>query len=294
MRNEAPERDPRAMRRAVSRSVGLRLSGVDSSAVGGAEAQWSAGESEARAEPAWRPPNWAVGSAEERQALPQMPTGTAPDALPEWLPEHQEEIQRLFEAALRAELPRERELRSWEPAKLHPRHLQMILMRAEGFHQRTIAKAFGTKDAHVSIVMNHPDGEYLLSRLSAMHAMRQGGIRQRLEELAGPAVDALEAAFLEDDPEVTKVAMKKAPLAFKVLEFGGFGAPKTVPGAPEGGQKHLHLHLEATGSQLSELKRAMVEARALRAPEVEEIQEVEVLEERLSASQGGGDEEPGS
>lgn len=169
------------------------------------------------------------------------------------------EIQALFEAALEARLPRKRELKSYEPARLNERHLAMVMMRSGGLKQRQIAQAFEATDSNVSIVLNHPDAEYLLSRLEAMKATQPTDIETRLAALTEPALSALEEAFTAEDPAELKTAMRRAPLAFKVLEINGHGRKKV-----EHEHKHQHQHrLEASPKQMANLAAALRESREI-------------------------------
>lgn len=170
------------------------------------------------------------------------------------------EIQALFELALEGKLPRERELKTWEPQRLNERHLAMVMMRSGGLKQRQIARAFEATDSNVSIVLNHPDAEYLLSRLAAMKATQPGTIEQRLAALTEPAIGALEAVFddgLEDGD--AKRAMRRAPLAFKVLEINGHGAKRHV----EVDHKHQFSLAGASPEQLSNVAQALRESRQI-------------------------------
>lgn len=171
------------------------------------------------------------------------------------------EIQALFERALEAKLPRSRDLKPYEPARLNERHLSMVMMRAGGMKQRTIAQVFGVTDSNVSIVLNHPDAEYLLSRLQAMRATQPTDIESRLAALTGSALDSLEAAFDDSlEPGDLKNAVRRAPLAFRVLEMNGHGRKKQV----EVEHQHTHKHqLEASPKQLSDLTAALREAKEI-------------------------------
>lgn len=196
------------------------------------------------------------------------------------------EIQRLFELALEGALPRARPLKEWEPQRLNERHIAMVNMRAAGLKQRQIAQAFGATDSNVSIILNHPDAEYLLSRLQSMRATQPSDIEQRMAALVEPAVSALEEAF-SADAESARTGMKRAPLAFKVLDFNGYGSankPKHV--------EHDHRHRVsldgASPPQLGELARAMRESRMIPENQVAVIEDMGEAQERL----GAGGESP--
>lgn len=206
-----------------------------------------------------RPLGGGFGSSEYRQrmAVPSEPKGSTPKPL--YTVEQQAQIAELFERALVGELPRSRPLKTNEPERLNERHLAMVSMRATGLHQRLIAKAFGDNDLYVHQVLNHPDATYLLSQLLAMRAVSGNVFQERMEALAEPAMSAIEDALLEDDPETVKIALKRAPLAFRVLEQGG----KILKPASrlEGEVKHS---FEASKDQLDLLRLALQEGREVR------------------------------
>lgn len=190
--------------------------------------------------------------------------GEAPEADPRALSSFHDdrpEIQALFERALEANLPRSRDLKPYEPQRLNERHLSMVMMRAGGMKQRTIAQIFGVTDSNASIVLNHPDAEYLLSRLQAMRATQPTDIEARLAALTGPALDSLEAAFDDNlEPSDLKNAVRRAPLAFRVLEMNGHGRKKQV----EVEHQHTHRHqLDASPKQLTDLVSALREAKEI-------------------------------
>lgn len=171
------------------------------------------------------------------------------------------EIQALFELALEGKIPRRRELKPWEPQRLNERHLAMVMMRATGVQQRTVAQAFDVTDSNASIILNHPDAEYLLSRLAAMKATHESSIEARLRRLSEPAIEALEAVFNPTaEPEEARAAMKRAPMAFKVLDYNGYRQQKPQ----EHRHQHEHAHrLEASPKQLGELALALRESRQI-------------------------------
>lgn len=167
------------------------------------------------------------------------------------------EIQALFELALEAKLPRNRELRSWEPQRLNERHLTMVMMRASGLKQRQIAEIVGCTDSNASIVLNHPDAEYLLSRLQAARFSIPHKYEERLQALNDAAVDAIEE--LLTDVEIP--AARRAPAAFKLLGMNGYGREKPA-------ETNVNIHLDATSAEMGLLARALRESRQIQEAEV--------------------------
>lgn len=212
------------------------------------------------------------------------PLGADPRTVGEYQ-DHRPDIERLFDMARRGQIPRDRPLKEWEPATLNERHLLMISARAGGMYQTDIAKAFGVTDGHVSVVMNHPDAVYILTRLQAMRAEDPTGIETRLRRLAEPAVDILEKALNPaTEPDELKDALRRTPIAFRALDINGYGAKHREV------QRHEHTHrhqLEASPAQMGELARALRESR-----EIEEVETVVLDEAEAQRALGPGGEPP--
>lgn len=185
---------------------------------------------------------------------------------------HREALEELFTEALEGRLPRDRELKAHEPARLNETHLAMLTMRAGGFRQNIIAQAFGVTDANVSIVCNHPDGKTVIARLRAMKSQDPTAIETRLAALTEPFVEALEnVAF---DPEVPDI--KKASLGFRVLAMNGYGAARKVEGKIS--HEHRFPQLDASREQIGDLALALRESR-----EIDEVDAVDVTEHSEAA-----------
>lgn len=259
MAYEGQERDPRALP--------LAATGGESRRVG-------------------RPLGGGYGSSEwrERGAVPWQPKGSSPT--PIYTIEQQAQIAELFQKALDGELSsfRKRELKVNEPERLNERHLQMVSMRATGLHQRLIAKTFGDNDLYVHQILNHPDAVYLMSQMMAMRATNGNEFQERMEALAEPAMSAIEDALLSDEPDTIKIALKKAPLAFRVLEQGG----KIKRPAAQAEVNHNH-RLEASPAQMQGLREALLEARELRDVKYTVIEVGEESREVRTLSAEGGD-----
>ena len=157
--------------------------------------------------------------------------------LPELLPENFEAgisdrtlqkhpgLDDLFLKALRGELPRSRALKSWEPATINETHLQVILLRAGGMRQRDIAGflnfRLGTKlsDAAVSIICNHPDAQYILSKIVSYAADNVTDVSARIAAYAGEALDKnVQLMRTTNDDKLA------ARIGFDFLDRAGYGA----------------------------------------------------------------------
>jgi transcriptional regulator len=129
-------------------------------------------------------------------------------------------ISELFERARRGDIPRGRELHTWEPNLLNERHLQAVMMRCMGMKQKDIAISLGYTDSTVSIVLNHPDAHWLIDQLQGLVGVGVTDIDARLKRLTPRAVDAIEEVFDDDcsDPKQLQARVQKARMGFALLE----------------------------------------------------------------------------
>lgn len=128
------------------------------------------------------------------------------------------DLDNLIAAALAGDIPRSRELKSWEPAKLNPVHIEIIMMRASGIKQRTIAQFLGLTDSTVSIVLGHPDAQYIMARVLGNAAHEVADVSERFKLMAPEA--------LETVAEVMRFGKEQNRLkaAFSILDRAGYGA----------------------------------------------------------------------
>lgn len=198
------------------------------------------------------------------------PAPVVPDFDTELLSVRTAEVEELFTAARRGELPRARPLKSWEPATLNEQHLQMILFRAGGVRQNRIAAHFGVDQARVSVILNHPDAQYVLDKLGAVHAVDTlAGHRERIAALRGPALDVIEDFVFDEGIPIEK----RVPRAFDLLRLDEELSPKATPAS--GG---LNLSVSLTGTQLGGMLSALRESR-----EIEDGTYVVLADEALPA-----------
>lgn len=181
----------------------------------------------------------------------------------------QPEIQKLFDKALRAELPRTRALKPWEPDRLNERHLAMVLMRAGGALQVTIARVFGVTEGNASVVLNHPDAELLLAHLLAMRATQPDDYEQRLASMQGPALTVLEDILQDDELE----PLQKRQTAFDILRINGHGRPKQqMPSVHLHGHQHQHtVKVDAPPEVIDRLASALRESAGIEDLQIYEV-----------------------
>lgn len=130
-----------------------------------------------------------------------------------------EDIEQLMQKALAGDIPRSRDLKPWEPDKLNPRHLQILLLKVSGMKQRTIAALLELDESNVSIVCNHPDSEYIMARMLSFAAENAIDVQAKMK-LAAPAI----ADRLIDVALHSKKEELAAKVGFGLLDRAGYGA----------------------------------------------------------------------
>lgn len=164
----------------------------------------------------------------------------------EFNPTARHELQGLITRAMTGTLPRIRTLKEWEPDKLNARHVQMVMMRASGLKNNLIAELLDVGEANVSVVLGHPDAQFLLTKVLSYAAESVTDIPTRLKAHAGEALDtALHWMRHGSD----RVASKNA---FELLKMAGYGAE----------QKSTVTHnVTLPAAQANQLTEALAESR---------------------------------
>lgn len=174
--------------------------------------------------------------------------------------------------AMSGQLPRYRALKSWEPDKLDERHLQAVMMRASGLSQNRIAERMGWEPAWVSVILNHPDAQYVLTRIVSYAADNVIDLSERIRANAPEAFDTVLEVMRSTNDEKLRSAN-----AFEILKMAGYGA-KTGPQLQVNTQINQGVSPKAMGQLASAIRDSM------------RIQEVsyEVLPAVVSESEGSG------
>jgi transcriptional regulator len=128
-------------------------------------------------------------------------------------------LDELMARAMSGLLPRNRELKSWEPDMLDERHITAICMRASGLQQGVIAKALGWTESWTSIVLNHPDAQYILTKIVSYAADEVLDIQTRIKAHAGEALDKVVEVM-----RTTQDQRLASANAFEILKMAGYSA----------------------------------------------------------------------
>lgn len=187
----------------------------------------------------------------EAQSLSEVPSPTRLDASDEevegYLPGGPlsaipEDIEESFQMAMAGLLPRSRELKPWEPEKLNPRHLQILMLKATGLKNNVIARLLNVGEPNVSIVVNHPDSQLILARMLASASKQVIDVEAKIQAAAPAITERLIGIAMNSKSE--QVAAK---VGFGLLDRAGYGVKQKV----EADVKHSlnvspeHAHLLA-------------------------------------------------
>lgn len=113
-------------------------------------------------------------------------------------PFEQKTIDELYDMVLGGEVPRHRALKTGEPDVLSVQHLNWVCLRSQGFMPARIQQLEALQGREVtlnriSVILHHPDAEWLLGRLAAYRAT--GQIQSTNEWLADVAGEAREVTL---------------------------------------------------------------------------------------------------
>jgi hypothetical protein len=139
-------------------------------------------------------------------------------------PTRESRVPELVEAAMRGIMPLTRPLKQWEPEKLNPMHIQMIMDRAMGMKNSELAQKFDLDPNRVSVILNHPYAERILGAIMATLSER---VTDPIERMRGFAHEMIDTKLeIVRDPKTPK-GLKNA-IASDWLDRVGYGAKKQV------------------------------------------------------------------
>lgn len=203
--------------------------------------------------------------------LPELPPEVVGAIVPETTPSpapheayQKKTVEELFDMALNGQIPRGRELKTGEPESLSPQHLQWVLMRSMGFKpgqivQQEILQGRPVTLNRVSVILNHPDSQFLLHRLMSYRAENHiGDVSERIRAHAHELVDIA----LHHARNVKKENASRQSV-FDLLKMGGYGAVE---------KKQVEHSFSLPAAQANQLTGAIQEASALRQRRIETLE----------------------
>lgn len=181
-----------------------------------------------------------------------------------------QELDQLIAMAMSGLIPRGRDLKSWEPERLDERHLQAIMMRSAGLQQQYIARVMGWTDSWTSIVLNHPDAQYILTKMVSYAGDNVLDIQARIKAYAGEALDKVVEVM-----RTTQDQRLASSNAFELLKMAGYGAVE---------KKEIQHSVAIPSDRAGLLTAALEESNALRA--------IEGIDYRVVAPESTGSDVP--
>lgn len=164
-----------------------------------------------------------------------------------------QQLDELMARAMSGLLPRNRPLKSWEPDVMDERHIQAICMRASGLQQSYIAQVMGWTDAWTSVVLNHPDAQYILTKMVSYAADEVLDIQARIKAHAGEALDKVVEIM-----RTTTDQRLASNNAFEILKMAGYSAVE---------KKEIKQEITMPSKHVDLLGEAIRESRQIRAQE---------------------------
>ncbi len=127
-------------------------------------------------------------------------------------------LQEIISSCVRGDLPRERELKAWEPSKLMEKHIQICFDRLAGMTNIEIGEKWELHPDWIGAILNHPDAQYLMSTVSSMSADRLTDVNERLIHAAPEALNTKVELMRH-----SKMDTVRDKAATDLLEMAGYG-----------------------------------------------------------------------
>lgn len=147
-------------------------------------------------------------------------------------PARESPVPQLVEEAMRGTMRLTRPLKPWEPEKLNPVHIQMLMDRAMGMKPSELVQKYDMVASRVSVILNHPFAERIIGAILATLSDR---VTDPIERMRGYAHEMIDVKVEIVRDKTTPKALKNA-VASDWLDRIGYGARKqveiSVPTAP--------------------------------------------------------------
>jgi hypothetical protein len=140
------------------------------------------------------------------------------------------QVQELIQRMLDGKEPYGRDLKSYEPLKFSPTHINICTLKAAGFKGREIAEMVGLDQVRVSIILRHPYGVKLIASIVPRNSARVLDIKTKMLDYANDLLDeTFTLAMKENDLD------KLSKVTFGLLDRTGYGPKAPVAGEKPGG-----------------------------------------------------------
>jgi hypothetical protein len=135
----------------------------------------------------------------------------------------QKRVQDVILDALHEKLPRNRDLKAWEPRKLNARHISMCCDRAAGATPAEIAAKYRLHSGYVHIILTHPDSLVVIGAIQSLNADKLTDVNARLQGYAHEMLTGAIEVFRTTADKRLKVA-----IAQDVLDRAGYGSRQKI------------------------------------------------------------------
>lgn len=131
-------------------------------------------------------------------------------------------LQEIITKVLEGTLPRERELKSWEPQKLSSPVVSAILDHLQGMSVRDAAEKAGLHYAYLLTMLKHPDAIFLRSTVLGLVAEKLTDPLERVKMMTGEAL-SIKAELMR----TAKSEQVRDKAATDILALAGYGGKNT-------------------------------------------------------------------
>jgi DNA-binding CsgD family transcriptional regulator len=189
------------------------------------------------------------------------------------------DLQRTIEGAISGTLPMDRRLKSYEPAKLNPRSIQVVLLRMVGYRNRKVSELTGYSQVTVSNILKHPYSKRIMAVAFSSGVAQAASIQRRLQKRAPRMLDVVEEIAL--DTRVKPTPRLKA--AFGWLDRAGHN-----PTQKSEENRKVSAEIKITSERADLIAESIREAKGLLPGEAVEDADYSI-EETASPSDRGED-----
>lgn len=128
------------------------------------------------------------------------------------------EAKGLIERLLDGSEPYGRDLKSWEPQKFTPQHINICVFRSIGLKGAEIARMMEMDQSRISVILGHPYGVKLVRALVPRQAVKVLDIRTKMELYADDLLERLHDKGMNEED-----TSKLTAVTFGLLDRSGFG-----------------------------------------------------------------------
>lgn len=149
-------------------------------------------------------------------------------------------LENVVKSAIQGTLPRDRELRAYEPERLSPTMLNAIIDQASGMDIAEVCAKYEINQVYFRMLINHPDAQTLRAAILGSTADRLADPRARIEGMVGEALNVKVELM-----RTAKSEQVRDKSASDLLALAGYGGRGTQINVNSNNRTSLHLPKEA-------------------------------------------------